>query len=170
MLWKFQTQVTQGQVTRSRQVTSPHKKFKCSSTLHRQNGCLFQRLLQERVTIKFISQNFDIGDLRSGQFGDFSIISQDWGENGVPNADLIRKWYISVVIIFCILFCFFGQSEETISISPRKNITIYCSNFQVSSHQVTWLFLILLLANGMNRNKVEKDTLNLPWGYLVRQK
>ena len=28
MLWKFQTQVTQGQVTRSRQVTSPQKKMK----------------------------------------------------------------------------------------------------------------------------------------------
>ena len=40
MLWKFQTQVTQGQVTRPRQVTSPHKKFECSSKLHRLNDCL----------------------------------------------------------------------------------------------------------------------------------
>ena len=40
MLWKFQTQVTQGQVTRSRQLTSPHKKFECSSTLHWLNDCL----------------------------------------------------------------------------------------------------------------------------------
>ena len=40
MLWKFKIQVTQGQVTRSRQTTSPHKKFECSSTLHRLNDCL----------------------------------------------------------------------------------------------------------------------------------
>ena len=40
MLCKFQTQATQGQVTRSRQVTSPHKKFECSSTLHRLNDSL----------------------------------------------------------------------------------------------------------------------------------
>ena len=40
MLWKFQTQVTQGQVTRSRQVTSPHQKFEYSPTLHRLNDCL----------------------------------------------------------------------------------------------------------------------------------
>ena len=40
MLLKFQTQVTQGQVIRSRQVTSPHKKFECSSTPHRWNDCL----------------------------------------------------------------------------------------------------------------------------------
>ena len=39
-LWKFQIQVTQGQVTRSRQVTSSHKKFECSSKLHRLNDCL----------------------------------------------------------------------------------------------------------------------------------
>ena len=31
--------------------------------------------------------------------------------------------------------------EETIQIFPGKNITIYCSNFQVSSHQLTSLFL-----------------------------
>ena len=31
ILLKFQTQVTQGRVTRSRQMTSPHRKFKCSS-------------------------------------------------------------------------------------------------------------------------------------------
>ena len=30
-LWKFRTQVPQGQVTRSRQVTSPQKSFECSS-------------------------------------------------------------------------------------------------------------------------------------------
>ena len=40
MLWKFRTQVTQGQVTRPRQVTSPRNKFECSSTLHRLNDCL----------------------------------------------------------------------------------------------------------------------------------
>ena len=40
MLCKCQTQVTQGQVTRSRQVTSPHKTFECSSTLHQLNDCL----------------------------------------------------------------------------------------------------------------------------------
>ena len=40
----------------------------------------FQRLLQAKVSIKCISQNFDIGDLRSGQFFDLSIISQ-WEKN-----------------------------------------------------------------------------------------
>ena len=40
----------------------------------------FQRLLQTRVSIKCISQNFNIGDLRSGQFCDLSIISQ-WEKN-----------------------------------------------------------------------------------------
>ena len=40
----------------------------------------FQRLLQTTVSIKCISQNFDIGDLRSGQFWDLSIISQ-WEKN-----------------------------------------------------------------------------------------
>ena len=35
MLLTFSTKVTQGQVTRSRQVTSPQKKFECSSLLHR---------------------------------------------------------------------------------------------------------------------------------------
>ena len=40
----------------------------------------FQRLLQTTVSIKCISQNFDIGDLRSGQFCDLSIISQ-WEKN-----------------------------------------------------------------------------------------
>ena len=40
MLYEFQTQVTQGQVTWSRQVTSPHKKFECSSKLHGLNDCL----------------------------------------------------------------------------------------------------------------------------------
>ena len=40
MLCKLQTQVTQDQVTRSRQVTSPHKKFEWSSKLHRLNDCL----------------------------------------------------------------------------------------------------------------------------------
>ena len=34
------SQVTQGEVTRSRQVTSPHKKFEYYSTLHRLNDCL----------------------------------------------------------------------------------------------------------------------------------
>ena len=32
-LWKFQTQITLGKITRPRQVTSPHKKFECSSKL-----------------------------------------------------------------------------------------------------------------------------------------
>ena len=32
------------------------------------------------MSIKFISQNFDIGDLRSGQFCDLSIISE-WEQN-----------------------------------------------------------------------------------------
>ena len=40
MLWKFKTQIIQGQVTWSRQVTWPHKRFKCSSQLHRQKYCL----------------------------------------------------------------------------------------------------------------------------------
>ena len=40
----------------------------------------FQRLLQVWVSIRCISQNFDIGDLRSGQFCDLSIISQ-WEKN-----------------------------------------------------------------------------------------
>ena len=39
-LWKFQSQVTQGQVTRSRQVTSPQKNLECSSSLHRMNDHL----------------------------------------------------------------------------------------------------------------------------------
>ena len=40
ILCKFQTQVMQGQVTRSRQVTSPHKKFECLSKLRRLNDRL----------------------------------------------------------------------------------------------------------------------------------
>ena len=72
MLWKFQTQFTQGQITRSRQVSLPHKKFECSSTLHStptdRLPWNFQRLVQAGVSIKCISQNFDIGDLRSGQY------------------------------------------------------------------------------------------------------
>ena len=40
----------------------------------------FQRLLQARVCIKCVYQNFHIGDLRSGQFCDLPIISQ-WEKN-----------------------------------------------------------------------------------------
>ena len=40
MLHKFQTQVTQGQVTSQRQVTSPHNELECSSLLHQLNEWL----------------------------------------------------------------------------------------------------------------------------------
>ena len=82
-LWKFQIRVTQGQVTRSRQVTSSDKKFECSSKLHRLNECLgtFNDWYSVTVSMKCIPQNFDMGGLRSGQFCDLSIISQAMGEN-----------------------------------------------------------------------------------------
>ena len=51
------------------------------ATPNAQSHWNFQRLLQARVSIKCLSQNFDIGDLRSGQFCDLSIISQ-WEKNG----------------------------------------------------------------------------------------
>ena len=69
MLWKFQTQFTQGQITRLRQVTLPHTKLMIF--IARPTERLpwnFQRLIQETVSIKCIPQNCDIGDLRSGQF------------------------------------------------------------------------------------------------------
>ena len=56
-MWKFQTQVTQGQVTRSHQVTSPRKKLECSSKLHRLNDCLatFSDCYSNRAYKIFIS-------------------------------------------------------------------------------------------------------------------
>ena len=90
-LWKFQTQVTQGQVTRSRQVASPQKKFECLSnffwgltskmvTANDWSTWNFQQLIFVMVSMKLVSRNFDIGDLRSGQFCDLSITSQ-WEKN-----------------------------------------------------------------------------------------
>ena len=73
MLWKFQTHVTQGRVTRSHQVNSLHKKFECSSKLQRLNHCLetFSLYTSQRVHKMYISE-FYIGD----QYYDLSIISQ----------------------------------------------------------------------------------------------
>ena len=78
MWWKFQTQVMQGQVTRLCQVTSSHKKVWMSvkSTPNERFTWNFQRLMQVTMSIKYFSQNFDNGDLTSGQFCDFPIISQ----------------------------------------------------------------------------------------------
>ena len=72
MLWKFQTQVTQGQVTRSRQVTSTHKKF--LNVPQRYTDWTIALKLSAIATSRsiyklYISEfryrwpNFDIGDL-----------------------------------------------------------------------------------------------------------
>ena len=80
-LWKFQTQVTQGQVTRSRQVTLPQTVWMLvKATPNELLPWNFQRLIQVTMFIKCVSQKFDIDDLRSGQFSDLSIISQ-WEKN-----------------------------------------------------------------------------------------
>ena len=76
---KFQTQVTQGQVTRSRHVTTPQKKFECSSYYIECPIILNHSaidLISVKVSIKCIYRNFNIGDPRSSQFCVLSIISQ----------------------------------------------------------------------------------------------
>ena len=81
-LWKFRTQVTHGQVTRSRQVASPQKNIWMFviATPNNRSPWNFQVLIFVLVSMKHISRNFDIGDLRSGQFCGLSIISQ-WEKN-----------------------------------------------------------------------------------------
>ena len=80
ILWKFQIQVTQGQVTRSRQVASPQKKFWvlviASPRPDDRPLWNFQRLISVTVSIKYLSRNFDIGYPKSGKFCNFSILSQ----------------------------------------------------------------------------------------------
>ena len=81
MLWKFQTQVIQGQVTRSRQVTSHQEMFELAiQTPNARSPWNFQRLISVTVSIKCLSRNFDIGDPRSDQFCDFSITYSFMGE------------------------------------------------------------------------------------------
>ena len=79
MLWKFQTQATQGQVTRSRQVTSHQKKVwtLVIATPNDWSTWNFQRLISLTVSIKCIVRNLDIGDARSGRFCDLSITYLD---------------------------------------------------------------------------------------------
>ena len=79
MLWKIHTQVTQGHVTRSRQVTSPYKSLNVRQSYTRPNDCLetfSDCYKQQCLYLQWISHSFDIGDLRSGQFFDLSIWSQ----------------------------------------------------------------------------------------------
>ena len=81
-IWKFQTQVTQGQVTRSGQVTSPQKKIGMLviAISNDRTPWNFQRLISLKVSLKCLYPNFNIGDLTSGQICDFPIISQ-WEKN-----------------------------------------------------------------------------------------
>ena len=81
-LWKFKTQVTQGPVTRSRQMTSHHKKFEWSSNYTDWTIALQLSVIDTSNSFhKMMSQNFDIDGLRSGQFCDLSIKYMSMGEN-----------------------------------------------------------------------------------------
>ena len=77
-MWKFQTQVTQGQVTRSRQVTSPQKSLNARQSYTEWPIALKLPAIDilVPVSIKCISRNFDICGPRSGHFCDIFIISQ----------------------------------------------------------------------------------------------
>ena len=71
MLQKFQTQVTQGQVTSSRQVTSPQKSLNARHSYTDWPITLILSAINSRNSI-FVNvyRKFDIGDPRLGQFCD----------------------------------------------------------------------------------------------------
>ena len=77
LIMNLQTQVTQGQVTRSCQGTSLHKSLNARQSYIDLTITLKLSAIDTiKMSTKCISQNFDIGDLRSGQFCDLFILSQ----------------------------------------------------------------------------------------------
>ena len=88
ILWKFQTRVLQGQVTRSLQVTSPHKHIiKCFNVCHSYTKWRIALKLSaiDKCNSMYKIRNFHIGDLRSGQFCDLSRYYKSMGENSKPS-------------------------------------------------------------------------------------
>ena len=73
---KFQPTIVSGQATRPGQVTLPKKSWLRRDYSFKISIWNFQELIKVSAPTKCISLNFDLGDLRSGQFWDLTIIRQ----------------------------------------------------------------------------------------------
>ena len=82
-MWKFHTQVAHGQVTRSRQVTSPQKgldaRHSCTDWTFVLKLSAIDTSDSRYLSIKCMSRNFDIGDLKSRQCCDhYKSTGKQW--------------------------------------------------------------------------------------------
>ena len=145
------------------------KKFECSSnnyTLNARSPWNFQRLICVTVSIKSVSQNFHISDLRSGQFCDTIVngrkmkaplLNENHSKHSQTNGvHPIRSWPRPLVNFskwpLKVILLFIGSVSTRKARCWQNKCRAFAESKAITYFLAKWLFLELLFPGGQTVN------------------